>query len=123
MSQPTYVDEVDAITQTLQNYVEGARSGKGAAMKAAFHDGATLCGYVGDDLFGGPIQGLFDWNDQNGAAKDIRTRISAVDVVGTCASLRVDVDNWTGHRFTDFFNLVKFDGGWKIVNEVFYLHP
>ena len=95
MSQPTYVDEVDAITQTLQNYVEGARSGKGAAMKAAFHDGATLYGYVGDDLFGGPIQGLFDWNDQNGAAKDIRTRISAVDVVDTCASLRVDVDNWT----------------------------
>jgi hypothetical protein len=92
-------------------------------MKPAFHDGASIYGYVGDDLFGGPIQGLFDWNDQNGAAKDIRTRISAVDVVGTCANVRVNVDNLTGHRFTDFFNLVKFDGQWKIVSKVFYLHP
>ena len=66
MSEPTYVDEVNAITQTLHHYIEGARTGKGAAMKPAFHDGATIYGYVGDDLFGGPIQGLFDWNDNNG---------------------------------------------------------
>ncbi len=74
-------------------------------------------------MFGGPIQGLFDWNDTNGPAKDIKTQISSVDVVGTCANVRVDADNWTGHRFTDFFNLVKFDGQWKIVSKVFYLHP
>ncbi|MFM9993578.1 MAG: nuclear transport factor 2 family protein [Burkholderiaceae bacterium] len=74
-------------------------------------------------MFGGPIQGLFDWNDTNGAAKDIKSKITSVDVVGTCANVRVDSDNWTEHRFTDFFNLVKFDGHWKIVSKVFYLHP
>jgi hypothetical protein len=36
---------------------------------------------------------------------------------------RLDTDNWTGHRFTDFFNLVKFNGQWKVVSKVFYLHP
>jgi hypothetical protein len=123
MSQSTYVDEVHAITDIIQHYIDGARTGKGAAMKPAFHEGATIYGYVGPDLFGGPIQGLFDWNDTNGAAKDINTKISSVDVVGTCANVRVDSDNWTGHRFTDFFNLVKFDGHWKIVSKVFYLHP
>ena len=45
------------------------------------------------------------------------------DVVGTAASVRLDTDNWTGHRFTDFFNLVKIDGQWKILSKVFYLHP
>ena len=123
MSNPTYVEEVNAITQVLQHYIDGARSGKCAAMKPSFHDNATIYGYVGADLFGGPIQGLFDWNDSNGPAKDIKTQLSSVDIVGTCANVRVDSDNWTGHRFTDFFNLVKFDGHWKIVSKVFYLHP
>ena len=123
MSIPTYVDEVNAITQVIELYVDGARSGKGAAMKPAFHDDATIFGYVGNDLFGGPIKGLFDWNDTNGPALDIKTKISSVDVVGTCANARVDSDNWTGHRFTDFFNLVKFEGKWKVVSKVFYLHP
>jgi hypothetical protein len=122
MPNTTYVDEVDAITKLVGNYLEGARSGKGAAMKPAFHDAATIYGYVGKDLFGGPIQGLYDWNDQNGPAKDIQARFTNVDVVGTCANVRVDIDNWTGHRFTDFFNLVKFDGQWKIVSKVFNLH-
>jgi len=46
----------------------------------------------------------------------------AIDVVGTVASARVESDNWTGHRFTDFFNLLKVDGEWKIMNKVFHLH-
>ena len=62
-------------------------------------------------------------NDSNGPAKDIKSAFSSIDIVGTCANVRVDSDNWTGHRFTDFFNLVKFDGHWKIVSKVFYLHP
>ena len=123
MSDATYFSEIDAITTVVQNYIAGARTGKGAAMRPAFHEAATLYGYVGKDLFGGPIQGLYDWNDKNGPAKDIRARISSIDFVGTCASVRIDIDNWTGFCFTDFFNLVKFDGQWKVVNKVFYLHP
>jgi hypothetical protein len=44
-------------------------------------------------------------------------------VVGTAANVRLDTDNWTGHRFTDFFNLAKIEGQWKVVSKVFYLHP
>ncbi len=119
----TYVNDIDEITTMMQAYIDGARTGKGAAMKPAFHDDATICGYVGPDLFAGPIQELYDWNDGNGPATDIECRFTSIDVVGTAASVRVDVDNWTGHRFTDFFNLVKIDGQWKILSKVFYLHP
>jgi hypothetical protein len=31
--------------------------------------------------------------------------------------------NWTGHKFTDVFTLLKTDGEWKIISKVFYLHP
>ena len=35
-------------------------------MRPAFHEDATIFGYVVEDLFAGPIQKLFDWNDTNG---------------------------------------------------------
>jgi hypothetical protein len=120
---PTYVEEVDAIIEAMQGYIVGGRTGNGEAMKPTFHEDATIFGYVGSDLFAGPIQGLYDWNDENGPATDMVSRFTSIDVVGTAASVRLDTDNWTGHRFTDFFTLVKIDGQWKVLSKVFYLHP
>ncbi len=116
------VDDYDAIVAVIQHYIDGARSGRGEDMKPAFHQDATIFGYVGPDLFAGPIQGLYDWNDQNGPATDIQTRIVSVDIAGTVASARLETENWTGHRFTDFLNLLKVDHQWKIMNKVFHLH-
>ncbi len=117
------VAEIDAIEKVINIYTGGAKSGKGADMKPAFVDNAIIYGYVGDDLaFQGPIQGLFDWNDSNGPAKDLEGRIAHIDVVGTIAHVRVEAENWTGHKFTDMFVLIKLDGHWKIVSKVFHLH-
>ena len=62
------VSEHDAIAKTVQHYIDGAKSGRGEDMKPAFHKDATIFGYAGADLFAGPIQRLFDWNDENGPA-------------------------------------------------------
>jgi hypothetical protein len=120
---PTSVSEYDAIAKTVQHYIDGAKSGRGDDMKPAFHPDATIFGYVGPDLFAGPIQQLFDWNDENGPATGLQARIAQLDVEGTIATVRLEMDDWTGHRFTDRFNLLKVDGEWKIMNKVFYLHP
>lgn len=120
---PDSAADRDAIEATLQHYVDGARSGSGDRMKPAFHSSATIFGFVGEDLFGGGIQKLFDWNDANGPAVDIRARITNVDVAGSVATARLEIDDWTGHRFTDLFTLLKTDGHWRIVNKVFHLHP
>jgi hypothetical protein len=122
MSNTLLINAYDEITQVIHHYIDGARAGKGSLMKPAFHDDATIFGYVGDDLFAGPIQGLYDWNDANGPAPNIVTRIVSIDVVETIASARVESDNWTGIRFTDFFNLLKVDGQWKIMNKIFHTH-
>ncbi len=119
---PTAVAEHDAIARTIEHYLNGARSGRGADMKPAFHEQATVFGYVGPDLFAGPIQGLFDWNDGNGPAPGIQARIASIDVCGTIAAARLEIDDWTGHRFTDLFTLLKVDGEWKVMNKVFHLH-
>ena len=122
MSTATTISDYDAIRRVIEHYVDGAISGQGERMKPAFHGDATIQGYVGPDLFAGPIQKLYDWNDGNGPASGLEARIVSIDVVGTVASVRVESDNWTGHRFTDFFNLLKMDGQWKIMNKVFHLH-
>jgi hypothetical protein len=120
---PANLSEYDAIADAVQQYVNGGKSGRGEEMKPAFHPGATIYGYIGDDLFGGPIQQLFDWNDQNGPATDLQSQIASIDIAGTIATVRLELDNWTGHKFTDMFTLLKTDGEWKIVSKVFYLHP
>lgn len=117
------VSEHDAIANTIQRYVDGGKSGSGAEMKDAFHSDATIFGYIGPDLFAGPIQKLFDWNDQNGPATELQPRLASIDIMGTVATARLELDNWTGHRFTDMFTLLKVDGEWKIISKVFYLHP
>jgi len=122
-NEPTDVSEYDAIAKTVQHYIDGAKSGRGDDMKPAFHKDATVFGYVGADLFAGPIQTLFDWNDQNGAATDLKSRIASIDLIGSVATVRLELENWTGHRFTDLFTLLKVDGEWKVMNKVFHLHP
>ena len=117
------LSDYDAIAKTVQTYIDAGKSGRGADMKSAFHEGATIFGYVGDELFAGPIQQLFDWNDQNGPATELQGRIASIDIFDTVAAVRLELDNWTGHRFTDLFTLLKVDGEWKIINKVFHPHP
>lgn len=106
------LSDYDAITNTVQNYINGGKTGRTADMKLAFHPDATIFGYIGPDLFAGPIQGLFDWNDKNGPATELQGRITSIDLIETVATVRLELDNWTGHRFTDFFfSLSIHDGG------------
>ncbi len=118
----TTVTERDQIAEVVQHYIDGAKSGRGDDMKPAFHEDATVFGYIGADLFAYPIQNLFAWNDENGPATELQARIAAIDVIGTVATVRLELDNWTGDRFTDLFTLLKIDGEWKIMNKVFHLH-
>ena len=112
----------EMIEKTVQFYLDGAKSGKGNDMKPAFHTDATIFGYAGDELFAGPIQRLFDWTDENGPAPELEAKIANIDIEGTIATVRLELDNWIGHKYTDLFTLLKVDGTWKIMNKVFHLH-
>ncbi len=118
----TDVRQHDAIAKTVQHYIDGARSGKGDDMKPAFHKDATIFGYAGADLFGGPIQQLFDWSDENGPAAELQARIASIDLAETVATVRLELTNLKGARYTDMFTLLKVDGEWKIMSKVFHLH-
>jgi Putative lumazine-binding len=90
-------DDIRLIESTIQHYINVAKSGKGDYMKPAFHKDATIFGYIGSDLFAGPIQKLFVWNDENGPSTDIVTNIANIDIEGSIATARLESENWTGH--------------------------
>ena len=120
---PDSTTERTAIAATLETDLTGARSGLSEDLKPAFHPLATICGHLGEDTIAEPIAFFYDWHDENGAAPDLTAEITAIDVAGTIATARMEIDNWTGHRFTDMFTLLKTtDAGWQITAKVFHLH-
>lgn len=110
------------ISDVVQKYVDGAISGRSQDMKSAFHPEATVFGFFEGQLLAGPIQLLFDWNDQNGPARDLAASIANIDLAETVATVRVELENWNGYRFTDLFTVIKVGDDWKITNKVFHTH-
>lgn len=111
-----------AITTLLEHYQAGARSGRSADLRPIFHADAMIHGYVGPDLFAGPIANFYAWHESNGPAPGLEMTIADIDIEGTIAAARIEITDWTGHRFTDMFTLLKTGGQWKIISKVFHLH-
>jgi hypothetical protein len=55
-------------------------------------------------------------------AADLKANIVNIDIAGTIATVRLELDNWTGTNYTDVFTLLKVDGHWKIMNKVFHIN-
>lgn len=124
MSSLTYVQEYNAIVDVLNQYNEGGAKADSALMKPAFNEQATMFGVDGDKLVGGAIQNLYDVIDNAfHPSPEAKAAIVRIDIVGTAASARVDTDNVSGFRFTDFFNLLKVEGKWSIVSKIYHTHP
>ena len=122
MTELTYVQEYNAISEVLNKYLEGNAKGNSAATKLAFHEKATIFGVNGKELVGPEIQKLYDIVDTLEPSPNARTAFARIDVAGIAANARVDSENVAGQRFNDFYNLLKNEGEWLIVNKVYHIH-
>ena len=119
----TYVDDYNAIVEVLNKYNEGGAKADCSIMKPAFREKATIFGVVKGNLAGRPIQGLYDTIDTAfRPSPEAKAAIVRVDIVGIAASARVDTDNISGFRFTDFFNLLKVGGKWTVISKIYHTH-
>ena len=115
--------DYDAITEAIQAaYIDGAKTGRGADMQPAFHEDAIVFGFVDGSKFAGPIKTLFDSVDQEPPATGLKARFARIDIVGTIAQVRLELDDWNGVRYTDLFTLLKDQGSWKIMTKAFHQH-
>jgi len=124
MSNPTYVQEYNAIVAVLSQYNEGGKHANSSIMKPAFSEQATIFGVDAESkLTGGPIQGLFDIIDNAfRPSPEAQCAIVNIDIVGTAASARIDTNDISGFCFTDFFNLLKVEGQWTVVSKIYHTH-
>lgn len=124
MNSQTFVQEYNAILDVLNKYNQGGAKADSSIMKPAFNEQATIFGV--DDkgkLTGGPIQILFDIIDKDfKPSPNAKGAVVRIDIVGTAASARIDTDDISGFRFTDFFNLLKVEGKWTIVSKIYHTH-
>ena len=102
--------------------MDGARSPSADQMRKAFHPNAQIFGHLGEHLLADPIEALFGWHEENGPATEVVVQFSILDVSETIAVVRVEAENWTGHRFTDYLSMLKVDGQWTVVNKIFHAH-
>jgi hypothetical protein len=123
MTNTTYVQEYNAIVDVLNQYSEGGAKADSKIMKPAFNEQATMYGVQDGKLVGGAIENLYDIIDTAfRPSPEATAAIVRIDIVGTAASARVDTDNISGFRFTDFFNLLKVEGKWTVVSKIYHTH-
>jgi hypothetical protein len=123
-----YLWEHDAITRTMDRYIQGARAGDADLMRPAFHPEATISGYCQAVEYGGSIQHVFKWINANGPAPHIEARFARIEIIETIALVHLEVQGWSGKlvgankRASDVFSLLKLNGAWKITHKLFHWH-
>jgi hypothetical protein len=108
------------IQQAVQAYLDGHATGDPLVMTRAFHQSArlqfvregqystrTLEAYLGG-MSGSPAE------DEG----DRRRRVVSIEYTGDAGVAKLELD-YPGALITDYMQLLKIDGEWKIVNKIF----
>ena len=111
-----------AIAETLQRYIDGARTGDIALLRSAFTDSARVSGSYSGKPVSWTLPEFCDAVANGGAAPGLEARVVSMEQAGGAAMARLEALNWRGTRYTDFFVLVRHDNGWLIDSKVFFAH-
>jgi hypothetical protein len=112
----------EAIAATLQQYIDSARTGDGAAMRRAFAETARISGAYSGKPVEWTVSEFCEIIQKGGPAIDLQARIVGIEYAGNAGMARLEAQNWRGARYTDFFVLTEQDGFWRIMSKVFYAH-
>lgn len=116
------MSEEAAIRDMLEHYLEGGRQAKSEIMRPIFAENATMYWAEDGKITGGGIEELFLRVDARAPSPDMTYEIGPIDVSNSTATVRVELFNWGGNRFSDQFTLIKTDEGWRILQKVFHRH-
>jgi hypothetical protein len=106
----------------LQGYLDAARAGDVALMRRAFRDSARICGTYGGKLVDWSLDEFCAVIAKGGPAPMLSAMIVGIEICGTAGNARVEITNWRGTRYSDFFVLIRIDAGWRIASKVFFAH-
>jgi hypothetical protein len=122
MTATAQATEREAITATVQLYIDGASKGEPEKLREAFHEQAWMFGSIAGQRFDMPITQMIELTTSKPLDSDgsFSATITAVEQVGDAAIVTLDERGcWGNVSFIDFFSLSRIDGAWKIVNKTF----
>ena len=114
--------EIQQITETLMNYIDGTANGEPEKLKRAFHPDFNLYTIVNDSI---RIRSGKEYvaNVKGGEKSNRIGRIISIDYEKDAAIAKAEIviPNW--RIFTDYFLLLKYEGSWKIIQKSYTYRP
>ena len=117
-------DEKELVKVPLDNYLQGQSTGNPEFMRKAFHADAKIMSFRDGKVTSLSVEefaGRFNGKQADDEAQRKRW-IESIDVSGNAASAKIVLD-YPSVKLTDYMNLLKIDGEWKIVNKSFSAEP
>ena len=108
--------EIELITTTLMDYIEGTANGEPERLRKAFHSDFNLYTIEKDSLRIRSGEKYIS-NVKKGEKANRIGRIISIDYEKDAAIAKAEIviPNW--RIFTDYFLLLKYEGSWKIVHK------
>jgi len=111
--------EYENILAVMDKYYEAQVKGNSNILKPVCHKNAIMHGFAGDTLLEGSIDNLFTFIDKVGAQPELKIRTDIIALEETAACIHCCLEGKT-NSYTDFFQLLKIDGSWKIISKIFH---
>lgn len=114
--------DLEMITETLMNYIEGTANGQPDRLKKAFHPAFNLYTIQNDSV---RIRSgkKYISNVKEGRKANRVGRIIAIDYENDAATAKAEILMPGWRIYTDYFLLLKYQGSWKIVQKSYTFRP
>lgn len=113
--------DLELVKETVQNYLDGGTYGDTAKMAKVFHPSAFMkfVDVKTGEFRDVPIAKYLEGGKANAGKKiDRNTKILNIDITGTAAQAKIELD-MPNTKLTDYFNLLKINGEWRVVSKIF----
>lgn len=109
--------DIEKITETLQDYIDGTGNGETEKLRKAFHPDFNLYTVTAEDSLRIRSGEQYISNVKEGEKTNRIGRIISIDYEKDTAIAKAEIiiPNW--RIFTDYFLLLKYEGSWKIVHK------
>jgi len=109
--------DIEQITETLLDYIEGTANGEPDRLKKAFHPDFNLYTVTEKDSLRIRSGKEYIANIKAGEKSNRIGRIISIDYEKDAASAKAEIVIPNCRIFTDYFLLLKYEGSWKIVQK------
>ncbi|HMS68874.1 MAG TPA: nuclear transport factor 2 family protein [Saprospiraceae bacterium] len=109
--------EIEQITETLMDYIEGTANGQPDRLRKAFHPDFNLYTVTASDSLRIRSGQAYIAGVKEGEKANRIGRIISIDYEKDAAIAKAEIIVPNFKVFTDYFLLLKYEGSWKIVHK------